>query len=521
MTSPNAHNRSVKALLEDTFAGLPGELDEVLDRLSVFRGGFDRPAALAVAGADGRALQQLAVRSLLILRGGDRYEIHELIRQYAATRLDRHEEAAHLARDAHARHHLAVLADAEPGFYGSSSLEVIDRILPDIDNISVAWLHAVTGHDEVLIRSSARAMYRLAVVSGRHGEIVEMLERAADTFVGTARAELLGYVVALTWSRRPVEETEKHYARAMAAIGSTADDRRAYAVLAIDMGQMCAELRGETETARSFFDEARQLLADVDDPDLEAYLGLSAAKNEIPAGNFDAAAELLATSLRHYEDSRNVAGAADVQSRMAMLYAEQYRVGPALAADLATLRLYESLGNRPRMADSALNSGASYVLCGAWEQAEQHTSAALAYYRQIGDTLIMPYTFCQLAEIHGGRGDLEKAERWFAEGIAGIRRLDHSLGLRLKLPEWGRFLTMTDRFHEALLVLDEAARIWESIGGRHFLITVRAITARTLAGMGRTEEAAALARELWEEIEVRQGKGLRTRSNRSSTVPSP
>jgi predicted ATPase/DNA-binding SARP family transcriptional activator len=499
-------HRSVRGLLEDTFAALPDELGGLLDRLSVFRGGFDRPAAVAVTGADARSLQQLAVRSLLVLSGGDRYEIHELIRQHAAARLD--PATAGAVREAHARHHLAVLVDIAPGFYGSASQQTIARILPDIDNISAAWTHAIATCDEALIRRSARAMYRLAVVSGRQGEIVDMLERASDALDGTGRAELLGYVVALTWSRRPVEETEARYARAMAAVGSTADDRRAHAVLAIDMGQMRAELRGETEAARSFFAEARALLTDVDDPDLAAYLGLSVAKNEITAGSFEEAAELLMASLRHYEESGNVAGAADVHSRMAMVYAEQYRVGPALAADLETLRLYTALGNRPRMADSDLNSGASYVLCGAWDQAEHHTNAAIAYYRQTGDTMIMPYVFCQLAEIHAGRGDLAEAERWFTEGVTGIRELDHSLGLRLKLPEWGRFLTTTDRCQQALVVLDEAAAVWEAIGGRHFQLTVRAITARALAGLGRNTEAAALAGEIWKEILDRGATGL-------------
>ncbi|MFO7700351.1 MAG: hypothetical protein R6W79_07090 [Acidimicrobiia bacterium] len=58
-----------------------------------------------------------------------------------------------------------MLKDAEPAFYGSHSHKTIGRILPDIDNISVAWLHAITRNDEALIRAPARAMYRLAVVS--------------------------------------------------------------------------------------------------------------------------------------------------------------------------------------------------------------------------------------------------------------------------------------------------------------------------------------------------------------------
>jgi len=191
-----------------------------------------------------------------------------------------------------------------------------------------------------------------------------------------------------------------------------------------------------------------------------------------------------------------------------MVYAEQYRVGPALDADLEALRFYTAVGNRTRAAASELNVGASFALCGAWDRAEQHTLASLLQHAALDDHGLDPYTWCQLAEIHAGRGQSADAERLFTQGFETIRELGDEAGLRIKLPEWGRFLTDAGRHQQALLVLREAIDVRTPIGAEHHLLTVRAILARALAGLGDTSDAVALVGQVWEGIERRQARGL-------------
>jgi hypothetical protein len=60
----------------------------VLAALSVFQEGFDREAAVQVAGASLFLLASLESKSLLQRNSAThRYEIHELLRQYAAEQL--------------------------------------------------------------------------------------------------------------------------------------------------------------------------------------------------------------------------------------------------------------------------------------------------------------------------------------------------------------------------------------------------------------------------------------------------
>ncbi len=321
------------------------------------------------------------------------------------------------------------------------------------------------------------------------------------------RAEMCGWALEVSWSRFPRNEVENQFRMGTAALTGAAEERLARVLLGTGYGQ-ALEQYGAVDEARALFAEVQGLVAELDDPRLEAQVRVAASRSESTAGAFDAALDLLLPAVAYFERAGDLAGAAEAQGRLAMAYAEQFRIEPALAADLEPLRLHAAMGNRPRVAVSELNVGASYVLCGAWDIAERYTADALAHLHELDDHGLDPYTWCQQAEIHAGRGEHEEAERLFSPGIARLRQLDDQAGLRLKLVEWGRFLTEVGRHEQAILVLGEAADVWRASGGNHFVLTARAAAARARAGLGDAAGAVELAGEVWEAIDGRDAVGL-------------
>ena len=83
---PERH-RSLRAAIDQSWRLLTDEQRSAFSRLSVFRGSFDRGAAVAVTGADLRLLSELVAKSLLRRPDFGRFELHELLRQYAAEQL--------------------------------------------------------------------------------------------------------------------------------------------------------------------------------------------------------------------------------------------------------------------------------------------------------------------------------------------------------------------------------------------------------------------------------------------------
>jgi serine/threonine protein kinase/predicted ATPase/tetratricopeptide (TPR) repeat protein len=84
---PERH-RSIRAVFDSSWTRLTEVERGTLARLSVFRGGFTREAAQAVTGVGLRTLMALVNKSLLHRDPVGRYEVHELLRQYAERKLD-------------------------------------------------------------------------------------------------------------------------------------------------------------------------------------------------------------------------------------------------------------------------------------------------------------------------------------------------------------------------------------------------------------------------------------------------
>ena len=80
-------HRSMRSVLDWSWEMLDPPAARVLARCSTFSASFDVAAAKAVASADLAHLAALVDDSMLRVRADGRYELHELVRQYAADRL--------------------------------------------------------------------------------------------------------------------------------------------------------------------------------------------------------------------------------------------------------------------------------------------------------------------------------------------------------------------------------------------------------------------------------------------------
>src|SRR5690606_40959526 len=90
--------RSLRAAFEHSWRLLDDEERAILPALAVFAGGFTRQAAEAVAGASLLTLASLMAKSLVERVDEGRYDLHEIVRQYAAEKLAAGDLAAARAR---------------------------------------------------------------------------------------------------------------------------------------------------------------------------------------------------------------------------------------------------------------------------------------------------------------------------------------------------------------------------------------------------------------------------------------
>ncbi|HJR79797.1 MAG TPA: tetratricopeptide repeat protein, partial [Anaerolineales bacterium] len=258
-------HRSMRAVFDHSWKLLPVDEQNVLLRLSIFRGGFSREAAQQVAGATLPVLSALVTKSLIRRNGTGRYELHELIRQYSLDQLADQPAIRKETQTHHGCYFLTFLAQEDARLRGSAQRESIAGLMADIDNIRSALEWALAGGEFSLIESSLRAYLILFDTLGWTQEALETLGQVQDSLESKP---------SLTRDEQVV----------LAHVLTT---RSLFAYRAAQMGQ-----------AKNLLDRSLELLRPLDEPRIlvEAltFLGIIT----LTAGNFAGAVELFRQGLQ-------------------------------------------------------------------------------------------------------------------------------------------------------------------------------------------------------------------------------
>jgi DNA-binding SARP family transcriptional activator/predicted ATPase len=164
-----ARHRSLEAVFDASWRMLDDEERETFARLSVFRGGFTWEAAEQVVDPSLRTLLSLVHKSFLQRDAAGRYEIHELLRQYAERKLAEHPEERERIGDLHCAYY-AQLSGQEGRWRG----------LPvELDNLRAGWRRAVNRARYADIAQYGDS-FTVYLYQGLYPEAVSSLEWAVD-----------------------------------------------------------------------------------------------------------------------------------------------------------------------------------------------------------------------------------------------------------------------------------------------------------------------------------------------------
>lgn len=142
---PERH-RSIRAVFDHSWKLLTAEERRVLGDLSAFHGRFRREAAEQVTGASLSTLSALVAKSLVRRTATGHYELHELVRQYAASKLAA-EDLARSVAERHSRYYLAWLHLCAVRLQDHRQKDAVTELAAELDNIRAAWDWAVTYDD--------------------------------------------------------------------------------------------------------------------------------------------------------------------------------------------------------------------------------------------------------------------------------------------------------------------------------------------------------------------------------------
>ena len=355
--------RSMRAVF-DTSRRLLTEIEQtVFQQLSVFRGGFTREAAQAVTGASLAVLIGLIHKSFLQRAPTDRYQIHELLRQFGEEKLAEAPTDYTAAQDQHSRYYLTFLTQRTPGLQGAQQPTLLNEIEQELANIRHGWLWAARQGNFTLINGALDGLYDYYQTRSQHQAGIEIFTQAihllaqnlTDTSTQHLRNRLQARHGALCWGLSHYEQAHR-LLQASLAIARTLPDQKEIA--------FCLEFLGRTVQQKG----SREAVSF-----LEESLALSYALSDQRA---------IATTLH------TLAAVFDnlAERPKARQFAEQ------------SLVVSRQLAHPHRIASAFHRLGSIARSLGEYKEAVDHFQAALTVFRQVDDRFYIILTLGELGK---------------------------------------------------------------------------------------------------------------------------
>src|SRR5690606_5253261 len=250
---------SLWAALEHSWKLLPKDVQDTLAKLAVFRGGFRRDAATAVAGATIPLLMELADASFIRMSHTGRYNQHALSKHFVRDKLLKDTEAADAAGLAHALYFSDLLKTAS----GSSVVEDLHaafRVLQEEESNILASLDWAASHGRTdILLELAEPLLWYFPMNGRlryGGDVFRRVLSLLNEDDETQHEAIASLLLGRAWLARYAGSLDE-------ALDLAADGERFARSAGSSLQQVRAlDLRGQALTYEGQLMEARSLLSE-------------------------------------------------------------------------------------------------------------------------------------------------------------------------------------------------------------------------------------------------------------------
>ncbi len=377
---PERH-RSMRAVFEHSWGLLGEEEQGVFGKLSVFRGGFRREAAEQIAGASLSILTALIDKSLVRSNGADRYDLHELLRQFAEERLAERGQCED-TRDRHLAYGVDLAEQAEPHLTGPRQKEWLDRLHDEHDNLRAALGWALESQQVEAGLRLAGALWRFWYIRGGMVEGRRWLEQMLEYSGAVSPASRAKALAGAGWiaSAQCDYAVATRFTEQALALQRELKDTRSIAVLLNGLGVIASD-QGDTAQAKSYLQESLGLFRALGDED----------------------------------------GLARSLDNLANLAFDQGDTPAALALHEESLVHSRKCGDRHMVASSLLNLGWSFLVAGDPARALSYLVESFGIFRELGDHIGTVFCLEGLAGVAGLEQKPLRAAQLFG-GAAAIRQ---------------------------------------------------------------------------------------------------
>ena len=493
-------DQQVRASFGISYAALPDEARVALRRLGAL-GLPTFPVWVVGALLDGtddvvdRVVEDLVDAHLLTFGGVDgcgqsRYEMHDLLRIFAAERADVEDPAEDVA---------GAVAGVVEGW-----LHLVDAIMAGRPSGGLRLREQGAGGDyrRPDCRPWLEAAVDLALVDPRawfaveHHSLVASVERAAALNLGRLAGDLASALSASFAVSNLFDAWTRTHNAALAAVRRTGD-RRVEGMLLAEFGQLRYK-QDRLAEARSYLVQALQVFRELGDTQGEAVTLAALATANQEQGYLSEALHFFQLADAMFDELGDEAALAYTGRLVALVHLER---GELAAAHRLVTRAWETfrrLGSRRGEAMTVRTLSLVHRARREYRRAYELAEQARTIFREIGDELLEAYSARSVAKalIRLGRG--EETEEMLEGALATSRTLGDRWGEAMTLRTLGERDLAAGRLAEAELRFRGALRLWQAIDLPLHQARTQRDLASTLEAAGEHAEAARLRAEMLE-----------------------
>ncbi len=469
-------HRSLRAVFSYSWQLLTEREQAIFRQLSVFRGFFSLEAAQAVVGATRQDILWLIDKTMVRPEPGERYQVHELLRQYGAEKLADLPGAAAITQQHHSRYYTHLLQQQEPALFGREINQAAHYLDGQMDNIRAAWRWAVARKDGEALAAAAWGLSRYCLLRGLFQEGERFFSAAAEALLGQPAVRTLRALMLCEQARFLNEQAL--YSQAIQIAQQAILDKPSVAGMKGDTPEQPVyplttnahlELgralwrQGEYAAARQQADTVIQqaqaeglFLLQAEGLRLQAGIHIELGESDKGKPLFEAALAIYQQAADLLSESTVLHNLGLMMRRMAEFAAAQHYYEQALVAR-------EAIGYRQGMALTYNNLGALASDRGDVSQAIVYSQQALSISRQIGDRYVEGMALINLGINYHDQGIYEAAGRYYTESLTlcqetGNRRLE---GLTRQMQ--AMFLGHLGEYAAALSACDQLMALAEAL----------------------------------------------------------
>ncbi|MFQ5435266.1 MAG: tetratricopeptide repeat protein, partial [Anaerolineae bacterium] len=449
-------HRSLRAVFDYSWQLLEEGERTAVAQLAIFRSPISREAALQVCQTEPDVLAALVDKSLLTLAGNNRFNMHALVRQFAAEALAAQPELAQSVREQHGRYYAQLLQAQTPHFHHHQEERAITAIAAELEDIRAAWVWALRQHQWELISQSLFSLHWFFWTINRTHEGTAMITQAVEAAQAANAPALLIARLAfrrgalLSWLSKFDEALEILKEAITQLRHHQADDELGWALLALaDIGYFQCDF----EMSEMLYQEALTIFRQ-----RENQAGIAYALNNLGNVVCDSEANYAAGG-KLYEES---------------------------------LLIYRDLGNLRGQAKCLINLGANAQMQSDYESARQLYLEGITICREVGNSYALAVALNNLGQLEADQGNYDVGQRHLLESLDIKREIGERRSIAYALKHLGVIASRTGHHQQARGYFDEALIIGQVLASSSLLVDVLVSVAEFWLLRERAERAAVL-----------------------------